>query len=236
MQGLRPIFTSMQVLFRPRVGDGASFSFWEANWSSHERFRVTHPRPYALALDPGAMVRIVWDAGWFPSLPRTLSDQLYADLFALHTTLVPIQLSERALGVWEWRSSLFSARAVYRHFQDLESISNSSMLLKCCRLFWKCRIPLKIKLFGWLFLRQRLMTRSLWQRFCPDAPVECPLCARAAKDCSHLFFECQFAQMAWQATPMSGLGTSTTTPFGAPLAWGYFDAYPNGNLSSPLCG
>ena len=32
MQGLRPVFTSMQLLLRPRVGDGASFSFWEAGW------------------------------------------------------------------------------------------------------------------------------------------------------------------------------------------------------------
>ena len=31
MHGLRPIFTSMQLLFRPHVGDGASFTFWETN-------------------------------------------------------------------------------------------------------------------------------------------------------------------------------------------------------------
>ena len=99
MQGLRPVFTSMQLLFRPRVGDGASFSFWEADWSGHGRFRVTHPQLYALALDPGATVQTVWDADWFTSLPSTLSDQRSADLFALHTALVPIQLSERALDV-----------------------------------------------------------------------------------------------------------------------------------------
>ena len=143
---------------------------------------------------PGGHVPTVSKASWFPSVPGTLSDQRYADLIALHTALIPIQLSERALDVWEWRGSRFSARIVYHHFQDLESSLDLSMLLKCCRLLWKCRISLKIKLFGWLLLRQRLMTRSLRRRFCPDAPVECPLCAGAAKDCSHLFFECQFAQ------------------------------------------
>ena len=76
MQGLRPVFSNMQsLLFRPCVGDGASFSFWEADWSVHGSFRVTHPRLYALARDPGATVQTVWDAGWFPSLPSTLSDQ-----------------------------------------------------------------------------------------------------------------------------------------------------------------
>ena len=34
MQGLRLVFTGKQLLFRPRVGDGASFCFWEVDWSS----------------------------------------------------------------------------------------------------------------------------------------------------------------------------------------------------------
>ena len=71
----------------------------------------------------------------------------------------------------------------------------------------------QIKLFGWLLLRQRLMMRSLRQRFYPNAPVECPLCAGAAENCSHLFFECQFAQVALPATPTYGLVTSSTDSF-----------------------
>ena len=95
MQGLRPILTCMQSLFQPRVGDGSSFRFWEVDWSGDRRFRVFYPRLHALALDPVATVRTVQDVGWFPSLPNTLSDQRYTDLLALHTTLVPLQLSAR---------------------------------------------------------------------------------------------------------------------------------------------
>ena len=212
----------MQPLFRPRVGDGANLSFWETDWSGHGCFQITHPRLYALALEPAATVRTVSEASWFPSLPSTLSDQRYADLIALHSALVPIQLSERVPDVWERRDRLFSARAVYRHSQDLESSSDSSMLLKCCRLLWKCRIPLKIKLFEWLLLRQRLMTRSLRQIFCPDASVECPLSAGASEDCSHLFFECQFAQTTWRATPRCGLVTSAADSFWRSISGGPF--------------
>ena len=160
-QGLRPVFNCMQSLFQPRVGDGASFSFWEVDWSGHRRFRACYPRLHGLALEPGATVWMVWKAGWFPSLPSTLSDQRYADLIALYTVLVPHQLPEREPDAWVWGGGRFSVRVVYRHFQELESTSDSHTLLKCCRLFWKCRIQLKIKLFGWLLLRQRLMTRSL---------------------------------------------------------------------------
>ena len=84
----------------------------------------------ALALDPGATVWTVWDAGWFPSLPSTLSDQRYADLLALHTAIVPLQLSERAPNIWVWCGGRFSICAIYRHIQDLESTSDSTMLLK----------------------------------------------------------------------------------------------------------
>ena len=222
MQGLRPVFTCMQSLFQPRVGDGVSFSFWEVDWSGHGRFKLCFRRLHALALEPGATVRTVWIAGWFPSFPCTLSKQRYVDLIALHTTIVPCQLSERDPDAWVWRGGRFSVQAVYRHLQGLESTSDSPTILKCCRLLWKCRIPLKIKLFGWLLLRQRLMTRSLRQRFYPDALVECPLCARVVEDCSHLFFECRFAQMAWRATTTCCLVTSSADSFWQSISRGPF--------------
>ena len=96
------------------------------------------------------------------------------------------------------------------------------MLLKCCRLLWKCRILLKIKLFGWLLLRQRLMTHSLQQRFRPNSPVDCPLSAGTAEDCSHLFFKCHFTQTAWRATPMSGLITTVADSFWRSINGGPF--------------
>ena len=78
--------------------------------------------------------------------------------------------------------------------------------------------------------------RSLQQRFYPDAPVECPLCARAAEDCSHLFFECQFVQMVWRATPTCCLVMSSADSFWRSISRGHFDMCWNDNLFSPLCG
>ena len=69
MQGLRLVFTCMQSLFQPRVGDGARFSFWEVDWPSHARFWACYPRLHTLALEPGATVRTHWNAGWSPPCP-----------------------------------------------------------------------------------------------------------------------------------------------------------------------
>ena len=194
ISGLRPLFSFMQSLFRSRMGDRASFRFWEDDWAGLRRLRDLYPRLHALALDPRASVQSVSDAGWFPTLPSCISDQRFEDLAAMQQAVSQFQLLEGLADIWVCHGTRFSARNVYHHLQGLEGTPDSAMFLKCCRLIWKCRIPLKITILGWLLLRQRLMTRSLCQRFCPGSSAECPLCAGVSEDCSHLFFECQYAQ------------------------------------------
>ena len=121
-----------------------------------------------------------------------------------------------------WTGTRFSARSVYHHLQGLDGTPDSAMLLKCCRLIWKGRIPLKIKIFGWLLLRQRLMTGSFRQRFCPGTSAKCPLCADVNEDCSHLFFECQYAQATRRAASTSKLDLSTAESFWSSIARGPF--------------
>ena len=71
----------------------------------------------------------------------------------------------------------------------------------------------------WIQTLTLLVDQGLWTQVsvlhlsCAKAASECPLCARAAEDCSHLFFKCQVAQMAWRATPTRGLVTSSADSF-----------------------
>ena len=123
---------------------------------------------------------------------------------------------------WVWHGARFSARNVYHHLQELEGPPDTTMLLKCYRISWKRRISLKIKIFGRLLLRQRLMTRSFCQRFCPGSSVESPLCVSVNEDCSHLFFECLFAQATWPAASTSSLDVSTAESFWYSIARGPF--------------
>ena len=157
---LRPLFSSMQHLFRPRLGDGASFRFWEDDWARIGRLRDLYPRLHALAIDPGVSVKSVSDAGWFPTLPSSILDQRFEDLATLQLAVSQFQLTVELADTWVWNGARFSARNVYHHLQELEGLSDTTMLLECCRIIWKRRILLKIKIFGWHLLRQRLMTRS----------------------------------------------------------------------------
>ena len=83
ISGLRPLLSSMQHLFHSRLGDGASFRFWEDDWAGIGRLRDLYPRLHALALDPGVSVKSVSEAGWFPTVPSSISDQRFEDLAAL---------------------------------------------------------------------------------------------------------------------------------------------------------
>ena len=120
-----------------------------------------------------------------------------------------------------WRSSWFSTWAAYRLLQDQE-VPEDPLILQQCRLIWKCRLPLKIKVFAWLLARRCLMTRALRQWMVPNSPVECPLCAGAVEDCSHLFFACPLAQVVWQATNVGRLVVSSEEAFWRSLGDGPF--------------
>ena len=114
--------------------------------------------------------------------------------------------------MWLWSSSRFSAPAAYRLLQDQE-VPKDPLILQRCRLVRKRRLPLKIKVFAWLLARRRLMMRALRQRMTLNSPVECPLCAGAVEDYSHLFFVCPLAQAVWQAVNVDRLLVSSEEAF-----------------------
>ena len=219
--GMRNIFLQLQHYFRPQVDEGTRYRFWQDNWSGIGRLNDMFPRLYALAPDPRATVLAQWSVTWTPALPQTLSDQRLADLLSLQTRLVEFCPSDGARDRWVWRSPCFSARAVYHLFCGQET-PEDPQLVRQSRLMWKQRLPLKIRLFEWLLLRHRTMTRTLRRRFDLEAPVVCPLCNEAEEDCSHLFFQCPLAQTFWQTVGVGHLNISSDDEFWRSISGGVF--------------
>ena len=194
ISSVRTCFTQVQRFFQPQLGDRATFQFSDDNWSGHIRLDRLFPHLYALSTNQGVVVRQAWNDAWVPSLPQALANQRVAELLSLQELLADQRLSEAAQDAWVWSGPSFTTQAAYRLFRDQEK-SKDPLIVQRCRLVWKRRLPLKIKVFAWLLLRRRLMTRSRLQCMVPDAPEECPLCARAVEDCQHLFFACPLAQI-----------------------------------------
>ena len=81
---------------------------------------------------------------------------------------------------------------------------------------------MKIRLFGWLLIRRRLVMRALRHHMLPDTPASCPLCGGGPEDCLHLFLQCPMVQEAWRAAVIDRLPTSSEEAFWSSLAGGYY--------------
>ena len=87
----------------------------------------------------------------------------------------------------EWPTVL--RRVAYKQLRggESEDVSNT---VHSCWVIWKHKIPLKVKIFGWLLLNQQLMMRIIYW------PWVCIVCT-GSEDSEHLFFECPRAQAVW---------------------------------------
>ena len=221
MSSVQTCFPQVQRFFQPQLGDGETFRFWDDNWSGHGQLDRLFPRLYALSTDQGVVVRRAWNDAWVLPLPQALSDQRVAELISLQELLADRRLSEAAQDAWVWSGPSFTTRATYIL---LRAMRTRRIRSSCRGAVWCGNdvSPLKIKVFAWLLLRRRLMTRSGLQRMVPNAQVECPLCARAMEDCQHLFFVCPLAQTVWQETRVGRLVATLEEAFWRSLGRGTF--------------
>ena len=110
--------------------------------------------------------------------------------------LLANQRPSAALNAWIWSGQNFNIRAVYLRLRE-RAVPEDPLFLPLWRRVWKSRIPLKIRIFVWLLLRQRLMTRSFRQRMAPDSAGDCALCGATLENCEHLFVLFPISLAVW---------------------------------------
>ena len=124
------------LFFRPQLGDGTDFRFWEDDWTGQGRLADTFPRHYGLAPVPNATVRSAWTSTSNPTLPQALSDQQLADFLSLQSHLADIRLLEATKDAWVWRQPRFLVKAVY-HLLCGQLPPENIHITQRCRLIWK---------------------------------------------------------------------------------------------------
>lgn len=65
------------------------------------------------------------------------------------------------------------------------------------RRLWKTWAPLKVKLFLWLAIWNRVWTADRLARRGMQHPEHCILCDQESKDINHLFVSCSFSRQVW---------------------------------------
>ena len=196
ISSLRPIFKTVQPFFRPKLGTGESFQFWADEWLGNGRLSQSFPSLFALTLDPECSVRQAWQNAWAPVLPSTLSDQRVLDFMRLQELLAN-QRSSAGPDTWIWSGQNLNVLAVYLRLRE-RVVPEDPLFLRLWRRVWKSRTLLKIRIFVWLLLSQRLMTRSFRQRMAPNFTGDCALCGANLENCEHLFVLCPISQAVWR--------------------------------------
>jgi len=178
------------------IGNGEKTAFWTDVWCGDEEFRVRFNRLYELSLFKGVLVSKMCHLGWGMDgeawrWRRRLfvwEEGLLGDLILL---LQNVNLQVDNADRWRWAlesTHTFSVRSVYKyltHQPPLVSSVDASSL-------WHKDVPLKVVLFGWRLLRDRLPSKdNLFRRGVIDqASRQCVSGCDSLETSNHLFLHC----------------------------------------------
>ena len=83
---------------------------------------------------------------------------------------------------------------------------------------WKLNIPPKVKMFAWLFIRDRLQTRKRLSHIVINSDKMCPFCNSVDDDQMHLFFNCGVTKLIWDLCSIKP-GNFTNANFNSAVDW-----------------
>jgi hypothetical protein len=181
-----------------KLGKGDSFLFWSDNWCLNDSsmpLQNRFPRLFSFVLDESLSAAAVYSTQDIGSLfYRPLSPQAYQEMEELQVLMQANPLCDlHDSWSYVWGES-YKASKFYKHIHQHIQVPGVYKWL------WKSCCIMRIKVFGWLVLRDRINTRDMLQRrHCKvTEDTHCELCSsRGYEDRIHLFFECNFSQRVW---------------------------------------
>ena len=130
-----------------------------------------------------------------------LSQEAYSEFTQFQALLPLINLEAGSRDTWKWPSKSGDYRAKLYY----DSCFTHIVVDPIFKWIWKCACTLKLKVFGWLLLMDRLNTRDMMQRrqwiIQDDTCVLFNLAQH--EDRAHLFFACNFSQRVWNYVGIS---------------------------------
>ncbi|KAE8799374.1 retrotransposon unclassified [Hordeum vulgare] len=190
-KSIESIKHEIRLGLRISVGDGSRTQFWLDPWLEGELLRFRFPRLFAICADPAVLVSAAaLEDGWHVTFRRPLGPVEVLD-WELLLAVIPLPTSAVSDSI-SWSLS------------PSGEFSVSSAYLALCRMpvlpwlspLWKAPLPLKIKIFVWQLLRDRLPSGTeVLKRHGPGNDI-CPLC-HVPETGSHILFSCVAAQALW---------------------------------------
>ena len=173
------------------VGDGRGTLFWLDPWLDGRSIRQEFPQLFAICLDPMLIVASAASHGrWEVGFRRTFGPEEAQSWARLLATLPRnLSASEDTVSWTLAPSGCFSVRSAYRALFRGPVLPWTSPL-------WKAPLPLKIKIFIWQLLRDRLPSGVEVVKRIGPGDGTCPLCA-VPETGVHILFSCPAAHFLW---------------------------------------
>ena len=179
-----------------KVVTGSSVLFWEDTWNG-VHLRAEYPRLYSYALDKQLSVKdVLLTADIVDLFYLPLSQQAYEELQLLQGKLNTVHIQATGKDVWQtvWPGGKFTSSRYYHHC--FKHITASTIY----KWIWGSFLMLRIKVFAWLMVSDRLNTRDMLRRrhWNVTDELHCVLCpGHVVEDWTHLFFTCNFSIRIW---------------------------------------
>lgn len=185
------------LIAKPLISDGKSVLFWKDIWavaSGSFSLASCFPRLFSYVIDSQTCVADILSSELISALHLPLSSEAFAEFNVMSQMLQNCQLVEgNDAWIWPFNKGSYRPKSFYMH-EHANIVADPIF-----QWIWKCSCTLKIKMFGWLLLMDRLNTRDMLQRrhwhVDDDTCVLCP--SNIHEDIVHLFFSCTFSQRVW---------------------------------------
>ncbi|KAK1604887.1 hypothetical protein QYE76_028560 [Lolium multiflorum] len=169
---------------RYKVRDGQRTLFWLDKWHGDRALKDKFPRLFDIALAQGCSVQQVCGGSTQMGFRRALDAEGLQDWQQLRDVIENAELSEGQDEIsWDLeQSGRFSVSSMYRKLSAGASIAHFKDV-------WAARIPLKVRIFSWQLVLDRLPSSlNIAARHGPGNG-RCSLCG-VEEDASHIFFGC----------------------------------------------
>lgn len=180
------------VIFK--VGNGLNCRFWQDCWLHDVPLKIYYEDLYKMVRNSNCVVADCWvDQDWFVDFRRSLTNEEFARWTLLYDELQRIALDPESKDTVLWvldKPRCFTIKSLYRF------LTNRGMPSRVAGIIWKCKIPLKIKVFLWQVFNNKLPVGQSLIRRGWRGNGRCCVCG-IEETVDHIFFKCVLAKMVW---------------------------------------
>ncbi|KAJ4809797.1 Ribonuclease H-like superfamily protein [Rhynchospora pubera] len=183
----------IKVGFRKIVGNGKNIKFWTDLWSGSRCLAETFPIAFSKTRKPDITLAGVWQTGVLNlCLTRGVSASLRQEKIDILQLLSNTTLNDLDDSVF-W---LIEGNGIYSVKSCYALLNSNGFNLDLKKSIWLAKVPLKIKLFCWLVLQNRILTQDNLEKRGWHGPNKCLFC-RDIETVNHLFCTCSFWKRSW---------------------------------------